>query len=91
MTLMDKVSWQTGDQFVIASTGDRHSQRENELLKITGELNTRYHIGITWLSHGYHMSITWVSRECYGCHIGMFMIRLSLRTDTDKERMNCLK
>ncbi|KAM6958720.1 PKHD1 like 1, tandem duplicate 1 [Aplochiton taeniatus] len=30
LTLMMNVTWKTGDQIVIASTGDRHSQRENE-------------------------------------------------------------
>nr|XP_055075131.1 fibrocystin-L-like [Misgurnus anguillicaudatus] len=34
LTLMDAVTWKTGDEIVIASTGDRNSQRENELRKI---------------------------------------------------------
>nr|XP_055075555.1 fibrocystin-L-like [Misgurnus anguillicaudatus] len=34
LTLMDAVTWKTGDEIVIASTGDRHSQRENELRSI---------------------------------------------------------
>ncbi|KAA0710212.1 Fibrocystin-L Polycystic kidney and hepatic disease 1-like protein 1 [Triplophysa tibetana] len=34
LTLMDAVTWKTGDEIVIASTGNRHSQRENELRRI---------------------------------------------------------
>nr|XP_055075128.1 fibrocystin-L-like [Misgurnus anguillicaudatus] len=34
LTLMDAVTWKTGDEIVIASTGDSHSQRENELRRI---------------------------------------------------------
>ncbi|XP_051729222.1 fibrocystin-L-like [Ctenopharyngodon idella] len=34
LTLMDAVTWKTGDEIVIASTGHRHSQRENELMRI---------------------------------------------------------
>ncbi|XP_068614929.1 fibrocystin-L-like, partial [Brachionichthys hirsutus] len=30
LTLMKRVTWKAGDEIVIASTGDRHSQRENE-------------------------------------------------------------
>uniref|UniRef100_A0A3P8VH65 PKHD1 like 1, tandem duplicate 2 n=1 Tax=Cynoglossus semilaevis TaxID=244447 RepID=A0A3P8VH65_CYNSE len=33
--LMKEVTWKPGDQIVIASTGDRHSQRENEVRTIT--------------------------------------------------------
>ena len=39
MTLMREVTWEVGDQIVIASTGHRHAQRENEELTITGELS----------------------------------------------------
>ncbi|KAG7219450.1 hypothetical protein INR49_009284 [Caranx melampygus] len=35
LTLMKAVTWRTGDQIVIASTGHRHSQRENEVRRIT--------------------------------------------------------
>ncbi|XP_058475058.1 PKHD1 like 1, tandem duplicate 1 [Solea solea] len=34
ITLMKGVTWKTGDEIVIASTGDRHSQRENEKKRI---------------------------------------------------------
>ncbi|XP_065144791.1 fibrocystin-L-like [Paramisgurnus dabryanus] len=34
LTLMDAVTWKIGDEIVIASTGDSHSQRENELRRI---------------------------------------------------------
>ncbi|KAI2652983.1 Fibrocystin-L [Labeo rohita] len=34
LTLMDAVTWKTGDEIVIASTGHRHSQSENELMRI---------------------------------------------------------
>ncbi|KAI7798962.1 putative fibrocystin-L [Triplophysa rosa] len=34
LTLMDAVTWKAGDEIVIASTGNRHSQRENELRRI---------------------------------------------------------
>ncbi|XP_069372727.1 PKHD1 like 1, tandem duplicate 1 [Paralichthys olivaceus] len=34
LTLMKAVTWKTGDMIVIASTGDRHSQRENEVRHI---------------------------------------------------------
>ncbi|XP_056106662.1 fibrocystin-L-like [Rhinichthys klamathensis goyatoka] len=34
LTLMDAVTWKTGDEIAIASTGHRHSQRENELMRI---------------------------------------------------------
>ncbi|ROL45843.1 Fibrocystin-L [Anabarilius grahami] len=34
LTLMDAVTWKTGDEIVIASTGHRHSQQENELMRI---------------------------------------------------------
>ena len=36
MTLKQPVDWKVGDQIVIAATGHRHSQRENEFLTITG-------------------------------------------------------
>ncbi|KAL7883851.1 hypothetical protein SRHO_G00015090 [Serrasalmus rhombeus] len=31
LTLMDAVTWRVGDEIVVASTGDRHSQIENEV------------------------------------------------------------
>ncbi|XP_036949440.1 PKHD1 like 1, tandem duplicate 1 isoform X2 [Acanthopagrus latus] len=34
LTLMKEVTWKVGDEIVIASTGHRHSQRENEVRKI---------------------------------------------------------
>ncbi|XP_051526679.1 fibrocystin-L-like [Myxocyprinus asiaticus] len=34
LTLMDAVTWKTGDEIVIASTGHRHSQGENEVRRI---------------------------------------------------------
>ncbi|KAA0710214.1 Fibrocystin-L Polycystic kidney and hepatic disease 1-like protein 1 [Triplophysa tibetana] len=34
LTLMDAVTWKAGNEIVIASTGNRHSQRENELRRI---------------------------------------------------------
>ncbi|KAI3358131.1 hypothetical protein L3Q82_003134 [Scortum barcoo] len=34
LTLMKAVTWKVGDEIVIASTGHRHSQEENELRKI---------------------------------------------------------
>ncbi|NP_001305057.1 PKHD1 like 1, tandem duplicate 1 isoform X1 [Danio rerio] len=34
LTLMDAVTWKIGDEIVIASTGHRHSQAENELKRI---------------------------------------------------------
>ncbi|KAM6899772.1 PKHD1 like 1, tandem duplicate 1 [Xenentodon cancila] len=34
LTLMKAVTWKPGDEIVIASTGHRHSQRENEVRKI---------------------------------------------------------
>ncbi|XP_044027924.1 LOW QUALITY PROTEIN: PKHD1 like 1, tandem duplicate 1 [Siniperca chuatsi] len=34
LTLMKAVTWKAGDEIVIASTGNRHSQRENEVRKI---------------------------------------------------------
>ncbi|NP_001123871.1 PKHD1 like 1, tandem duplicate 2 isoform 1 precursor [Danio rerio] len=34
LTLMHAVTWKTGDEIVIASTGNRRSQRENELRRI---------------------------------------------------------
>ncbi|KAF7655004.1 hypothetical protein LDENG_00062160 [Lucifuga dentata] len=34
LNLMQAVTWKTGDQIVIASTGHRHSQRENEVKTI---------------------------------------------------------
>ncbi|XP_056597030.1 fibrocystin-L-like [Triplophysa dalaica] len=34
LTLMDAVTWKAGDEIVIASTGNRHSQTENELRRI---------------------------------------------------------
>ena len=37
MTLMRPVTWNVGDQIVIASTGDRHSMKENEMMTITSE------------------------------------------------------
>ena len=36
ITLMQSVTWKPDDKIVIASTGDRHSQRENEEVTITG-------------------------------------------------------
>ena len=35
LTLLLAVSWQAGDTVVIATTGDRHSQRENEKRQIS--------------------------------------------------------
>ncbi|XP_054461971.1 PKHD1 like 1, tandem duplicate 1 [Anoplopoma fimbria] len=34
LTLMKAVTWKVGDEIVIASTGHRHSQRENEQMRI---------------------------------------------------------
>ncbi|XP_075907773.1 fibrocystin-L-like [Nelusetta ayraudi] len=34
LTLMKAVTWRVGDEIIIASTGHRHSQRENEVKKI---------------------------------------------------------
>ncbi|XP_071356429.1 PKHD1 like 1, tandem duplicate 1 [Trachinotus anak] len=34
LTLMKAVTWKVGDEIIIASTGHRHSQRENEVRKI---------------------------------------------------------
>uniref|UniRef100_A0A3B4U1D6 PKHD1 like 1, tandem duplicate 2 n=1 Tax=Seriola dumerili TaxID=41447 RepID=A0A3B4U1D6_SERDU len=34
LTLMKAVTWKSGDEIVIASTGNRHSQRENEVRRI---------------------------------------------------------
>ncbi|XP_062842250.1 fibrocystin-L-like [Trichomycterus rosablanca] len=34
LTLMDSVTWKVGDEIVIASTGHRHSQKENEVRRI---------------------------------------------------------
>uniref|UniRef100_UPI003AACF14E PKHD1 like 1, tandem duplicate 1 n=1 Tax=Centroberyx gerrardi TaxID=166262 RepID=UPI003AACF14E len=34
LNLMKRVTWRVGDQIVIASTGHRHSQRENEVRRI---------------------------------------------------------
>uniref|UniRef100_A0A672GWY5 Polycystic kidney and hepatic disease 1 (autosomal recessive)-like 1 n=1 Tax=Salarias fasciatus TaxID=181472 RepID=A0A672GWY5_SALFA len=34
LTLMQAVTWKAGDEIVIASTGHRHSQRENEVRRI---------------------------------------------------------
>ncbi|XP_053468790.1 PKHD1 like 1, tandem duplicate 1 [Ictalurus furcatus] len=34
LTLMDAVTWKEGDEVVIASTGGRHSQQQNEVRKI---------------------------------------------------------
>ncbi|KAM4540003.1 PKHD1 like 1, tandem duplicate 1 [Odontesthes bonariensis] len=34
LTLMKEVTWKPGDEIVIASTGHRHSQRENEVRKV---------------------------------------------------------
>ncbi|XP_043073568.1 PKHD1 like 1, tandem duplicate 1 [Puntigrus tetrazona] len=34
LTLMDVVTWKTGDEIIIASTGHRHSQIENELKRV---------------------------------------------------------
>ncbi|XP_056153970.1 fibrocystin-L-like [Lampris incognitus] len=34
LTLMKEVTWRAGDEIVIASTGHRHSQRENEVRRI---------------------------------------------------------
>uniref|UniRef100_A0A8C2XFR8 PKHD1 like 1, tandem duplicate 2 n=1 Tax=Cyclopterus lumpus TaxID=8103 RepID=A0A8C2XFR8_CYCLU len=36
LTLMKAVTWKDGDEIVIASTGHRHSQRENEQMRIAG-------------------------------------------------------
>ena len=38
MKLEQPVTWQVGDKIVIASTGHRHAQRENEEFTITSEL-----------------------------------------------------
>ncbi|KAI5615922.1 fibrocystin-L precursor [Silurus asotus] len=34
LVLMDSVTWKVGDEIVIASTGARHSQQQNEVMKI---------------------------------------------------------
>ncbi|XP_071946075.1 fibrocystin-L-like [Antedon mediterranea] len=39
LDLEKPVSWNVGDQIVIASTGERHSQRENEMVEITAISN----------------------------------------------------
>ncbi|XP_072562121.1 PKHD1 like 1, tandem duplicate 1 [Paramormyrops kingsleyae] len=39
LTLKQAVTWKAGDQIAIASTGDRHSQMENEMLTIASVLD----------------------------------------------------
>ncbi len=39
LVLQQAVTWKAGDQIVIASTGHRHSQRQNEDVFITGLSN----------------------------------------------------
>ena len=37
ITLKVPVDWRVGDEVVLATTGDRHSQKENEKRKISGQ------------------------------------------------------
>uniref|UniRef100_A0A673FZ74 Fibrocystin-L-like n=1 Tax=Sinocyclocheilus rhinocerous TaxID=307959 RepID=A0A673FZ74_9TELE len=47
LTLMDAVTWKAGDEIVIASTGHRHSQRENELRRIASVSSDRRTLTLT--------------------------------------------
>ena len=38
LTLVKPVMWEGGDEIVIASTGDRHKQTQNEVVTITGRI-----------------------------------------------------
>ena len=38
LTLVKPVTWEVGDEIVIASTGDRHKQTQNEVVTITGKI-----------------------------------------------------
>ena len=40
---MDSVNWKVGDEVVIASTGLRHSQNENEKRSITAVSTSKYY------------------------------------------------
>ena len=37
ITLIKSVTWDVGDQIVIATTGRKHSMKESEMVTITGE------------------------------------------------------
>lgn len=50
MTLKAPVDWRVGDEVVVVTTGDRHSQRENEKRKISGQLRAGDFDKCTWVS-----------------------------------------
>ncbi|XP_071488092.1 fibrocystin-L-like [Diadema antillarum] len=60
LTLMDAVNWRVGDHIVLASTGTRHKQRENEEVEITDVSNDNMTISFTPAAEYEHISISQV-------------------------------
>ncbi|XP_077992871.1 fibrocystin-L-like [Glandiceps talaboti] len=58
MTLMQSVTWQPGDQLVIATTNHRHSQGESEVLTITDVSDDGFTITFTPPLVYEHISVT---------------------------------
>ncbi|XP_036904303.1 fibrocystin-L isoform X2 [Sturnira hondurensis] len=58
LVLQEAVTWKPGDQIVIASTGHRHSQRENEKRTIASVSADGINIGLTDPLNYTHLGIT---------------------------------
>ncbi|XP_054766411.2 fibrocystin-L-like [Lytechinus pictus] len=60
LTLMDSVNWRIGDHIVLASTGTRHKQTQNEEVEITGFSNDNMTIEFTPAVEFDHISVSQV-------------------------------
>ncbi|XP_012578380.1 PREDICTED: fibrocystin-L [Condylura cristata] len=58
LILQEAVTWKAGDKIVIASTGHRHSQRENEKMTIASVSADGKHITLTNTLNHTHLGIT---------------------------------
>ncbi|XP_041477252.1 fibrocystin-L-like [Lytechinus variegatus] len=57
---MDSVNWRIGDHIVLASTGTRHKQTQNEEVEITGFSNDNMTIEFTPAVEFDHISVSQV-------------------------------
>uniref|UniRef100_A0A8D0AIF4 PKHD1 like 1 n=1 Tax=Sander lucioperca TaxID=283035 RepID=A0A8D0AIF4_SANLU len=58
LTLMKAVTWKAGDEIVIASTGHRHSQRENEVRRIAAVTADGKNVTLTEPLKYTHLGVT---------------------------------
>jgi len=86
--LQQEVTWKAGDKIVIASTGHRHTQRENEvhiIASVAGDKKTitlvdtldYEHLGVTEVISGYTLE--------YRAEVGLLTRNIVLRGERDRQ------